>query len=153
MKTFIILLITGSALLCLQANGRRFMISEETKKDEANNQLIHDTQMRLDGGKNGATEINPNKNNPGKLSTYGKNPIGGSVPKVDEKETSGDTNEENNSSDNGKNDAYGSYDNPDGSSADSHHSFHDDTTASPSLSKHSQIHGNPAGKSTDTTHH
>lgn len=60
------------------------------------------------------------------------------MPKVDEKETSNDTNEENNSSDNEKNDAYGSYDNPDGSSTDSHH-FFDDTTASPSLSKHSRV--------------
>ncbi|KAH7833694.1 hypothetical protein Vadar_008802 [Vaccinium darrowii] len=138
MKILIILLITGSALLCLQANGRS-LISEETKKDEANNQLIDDTQMRLDRGKNGATEINPNKNNPGKLSTYGKNPIGGSVPKVDEKETSNNTNEENNSSDNEKNDAYGSYDNPAGSSTDHAHHFYGS-------------YDNPAGPSTKTHH-
>ncbi|KAH7832932.1 hypothetical protein Vadar_001425 [Vaccinium darrowii] len=115
MKTLIILLITtGSALLCLQADGRRFMISEETNKDEANNQLIHDTQMKLDEVKNGATEINR-----GKSSTFGKNRISGSVPKVDEKGTINDANKEKNSSDDEKNDSYGSHGNPARKSTDS----------------------------------
>lgn len=113
MKTLIILLITtGSALLCLQADRRRFMILEETNKDEANNQLIHDTQMKLDEVKDAVTEINR-----GKSSTYGKNQISGSMPKVDEKGTIKDANKEKNSSDDEKNDSYGIHGNPAGKSA------------------------------------
>ncbi|GFS30720.1 hypothetical protein Acr_00g0013560 [Actinidia rufa] len=70
MKTLIILVLIGSAMLCLQVSGRR-LILEEIKKEKANNP----------NNINGVTENSP-KNKPEKSSTYGS-PKGGSVPAVE----------------------------------------------------------------------
>ncbi|KAI8531702.1 hypothetical protein RHMOL_Rhmol11G0156400 [Rhododendron molle] len=110
-RLIILLIITGLALLCLQANGRR-LFSEETEKDRAYNQLVHDTQMRIDGVKKGATKI-------------------GSVRKVDEKETSNDAYQENSSSDDQAGNSYGRFGDPDASSTDTHHVFTDENRPNP----------------------
>ncbi|XP_058189972.1 uncharacterized protein LOC131307475 [Rhododendron vialii] len=106
-RLIILLIITGLALLCLQANGRR-LFSEETEKDGAYNQLLHDTQMRLDGVKKG-----------------------GSVPKVDEKETSNNAYQENSSSDDQAGNSYGNFGDPAASSTDTHHVFTDENRPNP----------------------
>lgn len=106
-----LLIITGLAVLCLQANGRR-LFQDEPEKGGAYNQLLHDTQMRLDGVKKGATKI-------------------GSVPKVDEKETSNDAYQENSSSDDQEGNSYGRFGDPDASSTDTHHVFTDENRPNP----------------------
>ncbi|CAL5378552.1 unnamed protein product [Camellia sinensis] len=111
MKTIIILLIVVSALLCLQANGRRFIL-EEGKKEKANN---------------------PN-NYPGKSSTYGNPNSAISVPTVDannnenNNDVNNNDNNNNRSDDNAdeKNNSYGNYSNASGSSTDTHHVYPDD---------------------------
>ena len=113
MKTLIILVLIGPALLCLQASGRR-LILEEIKKEKANNP----------NNINGVTEISP-KNKPEKSSTYG-NPKGGSVPVVETGKENGVTNDPNSSRDDERNNSYGSYSNPAGSSTDTHHGYPDD---------------------------
>ena len=113
MKTLIILVLIGPALLCLQASGRR-LILEEIKKEKANNP----------NNINGATEINP-KSKLEKSSTYG-NPKGVSVPTVEADKENEVTNGTNSSSDDEKNDNYGSYGNPTGSSTDTHRMYPDD---------------------------
>ncbi|KAF7126559.1 hypothetical protein RHSIM_Rhsim11G0096000 [Rhododendron simsii] len=109
-RLIILLIITGLALLCLQANGRR-LFSEETEKD-GTFVLLHDTQMRLDGVKKGATKI-------------------GSAPKVDEKETSNDAYQENSSTDDQEGNSYGRFGDPDASSTDTHHVFTDENRPNP----------------------
>ncbi|XP_028098244.1 putative uncharacterized protein DDB_G0283431 [Camellia sinensis] len=111
MKTIIILLLVVSALLCLQANGRRSIL-EEGKKEKANN---------------------PN-NYPGKSSTYGNSNSAISVPTVDSNNNENNNDVNNNDNDNNstddnadeKNNSYGNYSNASGSSTDTHHVYPDD---------------------------
>ncbi|XP_057493871.1 uncharacterized protein LOC130779289 [Actinidia eriantha] len=118
MKTLIILVLIGSAMLCLQVSGRR-LILEEIKKEKANNP----------NNINGVTEIGP-KNKPEKSSTYGS-PKGGSVPAVEAGKENEVTNDPNSSRDDERNDSYGSYGNPAGSSTDTHHGYPDDRRPPP----------------------
>ncbi|GFS30711.1 hypothetical protein Acr_00g0013500 [Actinidia rufa] len=87
MKTLIILVLIGSAMLCLQPK-------------------------------------------PEKSSTYGS-PKGGSVPAVEAGKENEVTNDPNSSRDDERNDSYGSYDNPAGSSTDTHRGYPDDRRPPP----------------------
>ncbi|KAA8545263.1 hypothetical protein F0562_020047 [Nyssa sinensis] len=100
--SIILLLIVGSALLCLQANGRRFVLEQERKKDKADTQLIADAKpaQKLDGVNNGAIDTKPSDNT-GRSGTYG--PVLSAVDN-DNKSNNGNNEEEEE-----KNDSYGNY--------------------------------------------
>ncbi|KAA8536731.1 hypothetical protein F0562_029209 [Nyssa sinensis] len=90
-RTIIVILIVGSALLCLQANGRRFVLEEVKEKERAD----AEPGQKLDGVNNGATNDDDNNN-------------------------------KKNDGEDEKNDSYGNYDGPTGSSTDTHHVYQGD---------------------------